>query len=181
MEKEWIVLISSLSGIIVGSASTYFLKKVEYNYQELRDDKKLKLEKLELIHELVFSISNKINSHFVNSRILRMKLKSIQDPQALVETAQMRLTIDLDLFAHIFKMGALVDVYADEFSKENADLLMLTQEFIGLIPDWHDEALDIKKLELIKKDVARTALDLQYKIANKIKLQSASLKNLPNK
>jgi hypothetical protein len=54
MEKEWIVLISTLSGITISSIINYFVKKADNKYQSDREDRKETRLKLEQIHQSLY-------------------------------------------------------------------------------------------------------------------------------
>lgn len=53
IEKEWITLIGTLSGVIVGGVITNIVKFFEIRYQKNQDNLKIKLAKIEDLHQML--------------------------------------------------------------------------------------------------------------------------------
>jgi hypothetical protein len=175
MDKEWIALIGTLAGAMIAGTAGFVLKYVEYNNLARREERKQMLEKLELIHEMLYSLPNKINRFYIVMRVLRMKSHDIETPEDLLENFELKREQDSDFHLFVTRLASLIKVYASEYSNESEQLLEKTIQFWKLIPDYKEDVLKKEMISNAQKELAEVAIDLSYKVSEKIRTEFFNL------
>jgi hypothetical protein len=106
MEKEWIPVISTLIGVLIGGGITSFAKYLELKHQRKQEHKKLILEKLENLHILVNHHIIEVAEYskgVIQLEIESDKLSKYHQMSSLLLTPIAKIDTPLMLYAHTLK------------------------------------------------------------------------------
>lgn len=79
MDKDWIPVVGTLIGVLVGGGISSALKIIELHYQTKREEKKNLLSKLEELHQLVYQYTVLGNQYFLDINTLLLSEFNIEE------------------------------------------------------------------------------------------------------
>lgn len=181
MDKEWIAFIGTLTGVIIGSAISYFIKKFEFSYQTRREDKKLLLQKLEEFHELLCEYIFECSTFSSNIIKLGDSKSLFSSRKNLIKDF---IQINETFVRKIPKIHSMQRIYSPELKIQWTELLTNVEQLciagkVYAAGEEKDFDKLISKSSAVQKVCYEILEAVEIKIQNQIEAELKSGKTLP--
>lgn len=165
MEKEWIPIIGTLLGVLVGGFISSFTKWIELRHQIKQEDRKLIISKLEQLHEVLSEYLSICNNNSI--KIVKIKHEGIT-LDALDQWNE-------ELQKPLPKIFTLYNLYASELKNKQFELIDNITEFSETAFKYtqnQSDSLSVQKSLIKTQSTLRNLMDdVQKKLLEHIKVK----------
>lgn len=164
MEKEWIPVIATLSGVLVTGLIAIGLKVTDYIYQSRREDRKQLLLKFEALYQDIYELPTLLTNYGMSITDFEA-FKSESGAEKFVEITRFTNTSVLN---SITKIGSLIKLYAPEFMDDHAKILQAIMNVNAKSSDYIRNP-NLQAFLEVQRHAQQACSDLQNKMEEKIK------------
>lgn len=158
MEKEWVPIIGTLLGVLVGGFISSFTKWIELSHQRKQEDRKLIRSKLEQLHETLSEYLSVCGSSSIN--IVKIKHEGIT-PTTLAQWSE-------ELQKPIPKLFTLYHLYAPEIMSKYFELVNDVSELSDVALKYSQNQYDHSSVQKSLFKTQSTLRDLMDDVQKKL-------------